>query len=258
LTASPPQAAGTPSIAPLNVDAPGWVAGATQTRALLRGLRVAFSTPGLVLFFTSIGFGGLARDLGFTFGHALFMSSVFYALPAQVVLIDQLARGAALTAAAFAVSLTAVRLLPMTITLLPLIRDARGFRPVHLIAGHIMAITVWLEGSRRLPLLPEHLRLAHFFGIGGGMFLATCSGTVVGYLVSGVLPPVLLAALLFMTPVYFLLSLGVGARSRMDWLAIALGVTLGPLLFYVVPGPDLMLTGLVGGTLAYLVGRGLR
>jgi predicted branched-subunit amino acid permease len=241
--------------APAHPDAPAWTAHATRATAFGYGLRVAFSTPGFVLLFTSIGFGGLARDLGFTFGHAMFMSAVFYALPAQVMLIDQLARGAALTAAAFAVSLTAVRLLPMTITLLPLIRDARGFRPVHLIAGHIMAITVWLEGSRRLPVLPEHLRLAHFFGIGGGMFFATCFGTMIGYLVSGVLAQVLLAALLFMTPVYFLLSLGTGARNRMDWVALVLGVTLGPLLFHYVPGPDLMLTGLVGGSIAYLAGR---
>jgi predicted branched-subunit amino acid permease len=240
---------------PLPPDAPDWVAGATPSTAFLRGLRVATSAPGLVLLTTSIGFGSLARDLGFTFGHAIFMSTVFYALPAQVLLIDQMARGAALASVALAVSLSAVRLLPMTITLLPLIRDARGFRPIHLIAGHIMAITVWLEGSRRLPTLPQHLRLAHFFGIGGGMFCSTCIGTIAGYLISGVLPQMLLAALLFMTPVYFLLSLAVGARVTMDWLAICIGITLGPMLFWLLPGPDLMLTGLVGGTLAYVVGR---
>lgn len=239
----------------LPLDAPAWAAHATQLTALRHGLRVALTTPGVVLFFTSIGFGSLARDLGFTFGHAIFLSAVFYALPAQVLLIDQIARGAALASVALAVSLTAVRLLPMTITLLPLIRDQRGFRPIHILAGHIMAISVWLEGSRRLPTLPQHLRLAHFFGIGGGMFCSTCLGTVAGYLISGVLPQTLLAALLFMTPVYFLLSLAVGARLTMDWLAIGIGVTLGPLLFRLMPGPDLMVTGLVGGTIAYLFGR---
>lgn len=236
-------------------DAPAWVEGASKTTAVLRGLLVALSAPGLTLFFTSIGFGSLARDLGYTLGHAVFMSSAFYALPAQVMLIDQLARGASIAAAAFAVTLTAIRLLPMTVTLLPLIKDERGFRPIHLAAGHIMAITVWLEGSRRLPTVPQPLRLAHFFGIGGGMFCSTCLGTIVGYLLALVVPQVLLAALLFMTPVYFLLSLAVGARARMDWIAIALGLLLGPILYRFLPGPDLMLTGLIGGTIAYVAGK---
>jgi predicted branched-subunit amino acid permease len=65
----------------------------------------------------------------------------------------------------------------------------------------------------------------------------------------------LLATLLFMTPCYFLLSLGQSARRRSDWLAIVLGLVLGPLLFLVLPGPDLLLAGTVGGTIAYVFGR---
>jgi predicted branched-subunit amino acid permease len=232
-------------------DAPIWVATATPWTAFWRGLLVTLTAPGLTLFFTSIGFGSLARDLGYSLGQAFFMTTAFYALPAQVMLIDQLARGASIAAAAFAVSLTAVRLLPMTVTLLPLIKGNGRFRLAHFVAGHVMAITVWLEGSRRLPLLPQHLRLAHFFGIGGGMFLSTCLGTVTGHMLALVVPQALLAALLFMTPVYFLLSLAVGARLPMDWIAIGLGILLGPILFQLAPGPDLMLTGLIGGSIAY-------
>jgi predicted branched-subunit amino acid permease len=223
--------------------------------AFARGLVVALSAPALVLFSTAMGFGALTRDLGFTIGHALFMSVMMYALPAQVVLIDQIARGAAFTAAAFAVTLTAVRLLPMSITLFALIRDGPRIRPVHILASHLMAITVWLEGSRRLPLLPHDLRLPHFFGIGFAMFCSTALGSVVGFMIAGLLPAAVSAALLFMTPVYFLLSLLVGANKRMDWLAIAAGCLLGPLLFVILPGPDLMLTGLVGGTGAYLLSK---
>jgi predicted branched-subunit amino acid permease len=237
------------------VGGPPWAATASRRQAFVRGLAVAASAPALVLFTTATGFGALARDLGFTLGHALFMSVVMYALPAQVMLIDQIARGAALTAVAFAVTLTAVRLLPMSITLFALIRDGPRIRPIHIVASHLMAVTVWLEGSRRLPLLPHDLRLPHFFGIGFGMFCATAGGSVLGFLIAGALPPAVAAALLFMTPVYFLLSLFVGASQRMDWLAIAAGLLLGPPLFLLLPGPDLMLTGVIGGTVAYLLGR---
>jgi hypothetical protein len=93
--------------------ASAWVVGASPASAFQHGLSVAIYIPDLVLFSKSIGFGALARDLGFTLGHAIFLSAAVYATPAQIVFIDQLSRRAALTAAAFAVTLTAVRLLPM-------------------------------------------------------------------------------------------------------------------------------------------------
>jgi predicted branched-subunit amino acid permease len=257
LTAEAKTGGATPSPPPPATpqSAPAWAEGATKRTAYLRGLLVALSAPALVLFTTATGFGALARDLDFTLGHALAMSLLIYALPAQVMLVDQLARGAALAAAAFAVTLTAIRLLPMTITLFALIREDNRIRPIHIAAGHLMAVTVWLEGSRRLPLLPVPLRLPHFFGIGSGMFLSTALGSVLGYTIAGALPPAVVATLLFMTPIYFLLSLLVGATKRMDWLAIGFGLLIGPPLFLFLPGPDLMLTGLVGGTAAYLIGR---
>jgi predicted branched-subunit amino acid permease len=216
------------------------------------------STPAALLFMTAIGFGALSRDLGFTWGQAAFLSAFLYALPAQVMLVDQLARGAAVVAAAFAVSLTAIRLLPMTVSLLPYLKDERGLRPIHWLAVHLVAITVWLEGGRRLPDLPPHLRLPHFFGIGTAMIAATVGGTLAGFGLAGAVPPLVSAVLLFITPVYFLLSLAIGARLPMDWLAIGAGVVLGPLLYLVTPGFDLLLTGVIGGTAAWLVKWGRR
>lgn len=212
----------------------------------------------MVLLATALGFGALARDLGFSAGHAVFISVVVYATPAQVVLIDQLSRGAALTAVAFAVTLTAVRLLPMTVTLMPYLRDHQGRRWREVLAAHFIAITAWVEGSRRLPPLPDHLRVSHFLGIGCGMVAATGIGTLAGYGLAAALPPVLAAALLFLTPIYFLAALMVTARATADWVAIGLGVVMGPVFFMSIPGFDLLATGLLGGTLAYAIGRRYR
>src|SRR5689334_18864732 len=85
----------------------------TQARAFVLGLRAGYSVAAFVLFATALGFGALARDSGFSLGHAAFLSLTMFALPNQVVLIDQLARGATVASAALAVTLAAVRLFPM-------------------------------------------------------------------------------------------------------------------------------------------------
>lgn len=224
--------------------------------AYWRGMRLMVTTPGLVLFMTAIGFGALARDSGLTLGHALFLSTAVYALPAQVVLVDQLARGASIAAAALAVTLTAVRLLPMTVSLLPYLRDTRSGFALKLLAVHFIAVTAWVEGNRRLPSEPLETRVPFFVGIGMGMAVMTATGSLAGYVAATGLPPVLAATLLFATPVYFLLALFLGMRTRTDMAAIALGALLGPVMFRLAPGLDLLLTGLIGGTLAILIGRG--
>ena len=220
--------------------------------AFARGLRLALSVPAFVLFSTSIGFGALARDGGFQLAHAVFMSATMFALPNQVVLVDQLARGATLAGAALAVTLTAVRLMPMTVTLVPLLRGTRRRLGLEILAVHFIAISTWIEGHRRLPGLPPDLRLPHHFGVGAAMACMIMLGTITGYVLVAGLPPIVNAALLFTTPLYFFLSLVSTSQSRMDLAAVGIGCALAPALFLVAPGFDLLATGLIGGTLAFL------
>jgi predicted branched-subunit amino acid permease len=246
---------------PLPDGAPAWAAGATPAEAARRGFAAILTAPGFVLFTSSLGFGALARDLGFTLGHALFLAGSVYALPTQVLMVDQIARGAALATVAFAVTLTAIRLLPMTVSLMPYLRAEQPSRRgwiARLLLAHVIATSVWVESMRRLPRLPARLRLPHMAGIGIAMLTATVSGSAAGYLAAGQVSPMIAAGLLFMNPLYFLFSLAAGSSTRMDWFALVFGAALGPLLFRLVPGFDLMLTGLVGGTAAYLLTRGRR
>lgn len=222
----------------------------------MRGLRIVVSVPALILFFGTLGYGALARDLGYSLGQALFVNATLYALPAQVLLVDQLARGASIAAAAFVVSLTGIRMLPMAVSLLPwLRRPGERWRFLHLLAVHCTAITTWVEGSRQLPDELERLRLYRFLGIATGTFTATVSGTIAGFFIAAAVPTALSAALLMMTPLYFFTSLLQSSRVTMDRLSVVLGALLGPVLFMVAPGPDLLLTGLIGGTIAYLTGK---
>jgi predicted branched-subunit amino acid permease len=236
--------------------APAWTRTATATGCFLRGLAAAsVSAAGWILAATGIGFGALAHDLGFTLWHMLFISATIFALPAQVLVIDELARGAGVAGAALAVGLTAVRLLPMTVSIMPLIRDETKPRWLHLYAVHFLAITAWLEGYRLLPGLPARVRLPFFAGQGTGFMALMSFGGATGYLLSSGLPPVLTAALLLMTPIYFTCSLLVAARARTDYAAILAGGVLAPVAYKLLPGFDLMIAGFAGGTIAWLAGR---
>jgi predicted branched-subunit amino acid permease len=222
--------------------------------ALARGLRVAFSLPAAVLFAAGLGFGALARDGGFDMLQAVFIAGSMMAVPNQVVLVDQLARNETLFAAAFAVTLAALRLLPMSITLIPLLKGRRARPLLEALAVHFVAVTPWIESHRRLPSLPAGRRLASHIGFGLGFSGASVAGTLLGYVLAGGVPTPVSAALLFVTPVYFLLSLLATSQSRMDFLAIGIGCALAPVLYVAAPGFDLLATGLVGGTLAFLLG----
>ena len=228
-----------------------------QLAAFGRGLLLVWSVPALVLFGTALGFGALARDGGFTMGHAAFIAGSMFALPNQVVLIDQLARNEATAGVALAVALTAMRLMPMTVALAPLFRGEKPRRLLELLGSHFVTVTTWIEGNRRLPGTPVPLRLSRHLGQGVAIAGMMVLGTLSGYGLAGRVPDVVSAALLFMTPLYFVLSLVATSRSSLDLAAIVIGCALSPLMFRLLPGFDLLATGLVGGTLAHVAGRRL-
>ena len=229
--------------------------GVTPRQAFMRGMAVALTVPGIILFASAAGYGALARDAGFSLGNSVFMMGVFFALPAQVVLLDQIARGGSLMAGTLAVTLTGMRLLPMSVLLMPLLKGKRATRWRYLVAGHFIAVTAWMEGWRRLPLVPSELRMDHFIGIGTGLVLATLAGTWAGFELAGSVPHVVEAVLLLLTPIYFLLSLIASASGEADRLAIVLGGFLGPPLYVAFPGFDLLLAGIIGGSIARFVAR---
>jgi predicted branched-subunit amino acid permease len=217
----------------------------------MRGVIEAPSISVVVIITMFIGFGALARDVGLSIFQAVFVSSTVFALPGQVVLADQIAQGATMAAAFFAVTLTAIRLLPLTASLLPHMRDGVSPGWSFYALSHIIAVTTWIESMRRLPPLPVELRVPYFAGFGSVLFCSNMVATIFGYLIASSVPTALAAALIFLTPIYFFLSLISASRDLSDAIALPCGFIMGPLIFLVAPGFDLVITGLVGGTLAY-------
>jgi hypothetical protein len=103
--------------------------------------------------------------------------------------------------------------------------------------------------------MPHARRIAFCNGLSAGYMGTAAVFGFVGYYLAAGLPPLLAGALLFLTPMSFLISTTRNARDMIDRLALALGLAIGPLLAHWQVGLDLMWTGVVGGSVAYIVHR---
>ncbi len=221
----------------------------------VHGARQAISVPGIVLFAGYVGYGGLLHGVGFPLFAGVLSTFFIWALPGQVIMIGGLVTATALPAVALAVGLSSIRLLPMVVSIAPLMRGPRRSVWKDLLCAHFVAMTLWVEGQRLLPHVPVTGRTPFVLGFGSLLLAVSMTGTASGFVLAGELPAPMAAALLFMTPMSFTLMLIRGARDTTDWLALGLGTVTAPFVVGMSGGADLMITGFGGGTLAYLVGR---
>ncbi len=224
-------------------------------RWFLRGVKASFSVPGLILASAHVGFASLAKEAGFSLAESMFMTAVVWALPANVVLIGAVLSGASLPAAAFAVTLSSVRLMPMVVALVPELRAGRTRKWVLYALSHCVAVTSWVLAMERLPAIPRDMRTSYYAGLGVTLVIVNTILVGIVYLLVGSLPDWVTAALLFLTPIYFLTSLWGSARERAGHVAMGFGLVLGPLLHVLVPGFELLAAGLIGGGAAFLFHR---
>lgn len=215
-------------------------------------VREALGMPGLVLFASYLGFGSLVRETGFGLGAGLASTATGWALPGQMAVVELWAVGASLVTTGLAVALTNTRLLPMVVTLLPLLRrPGGGGRWRYYALAHVVAVTTWANAMRRLPELAPEQRLRWFAAYGAALFAVTLAGTVGGFFLAGLMPRPVTLGLVFLNPIYFLMLFAVDLKQRARVLALAFGLVLGPLLHLVAPTYGLLITGLLAGTLAF-------
>jgi hypothetical protein len=108
---------------------------------------------------------------------------------------------------------------------------------------------------RRVPSVPRERRVAFVNGLGTGVLGLTVLSTLVGYHVAATLPPLFGAAVLFLTPISFLLTSASNSKLLVDRLSLALGIVLLPLANLLNSGVDMLIAGVSAGTIAYAVHR---
>lgn len=198
-----------------------------------------------------VGFTAMAMESGITQAQAVFMTLVVWALPAKVVLIGAIISGNSLFAAAFAVGLSSARMTPMVASLMPELKAPGGRKWVLYALSHFVAVTSWVAAMGNVRAVPREMRTAWYFGIGGTLTFFNAGLVGVIYEVAPHMPTVVSAALFMLTPIYFLTTLWGSARERASVVAMVVGLILGPFFAWLTPQISLLLSGLVGGGIAF-------
>jgi predicted branched-subunit amino acid permease len=226
---------------------------ANRRQAFWQGIRDAMGAPVLVLFAGMVGFGAMGRSHGFDAWMTGLTSLLMFALPGQVVMLEMFISGSSLLAIGFAVTLTSTRFVTMVVTLFPQLHR-RDRNPLLYLWVHMLAMTAWAVSMREFPRMRAQHRLNYFIGLALPCWLISPLGTVLGYYVAGWVPTPVTMALVFINPLFFLLTF-TDVKPWGNRLAIGLGCLLGPFFFMLDADSSLLLTGLVGGTAAYLIDR---
>ncbi len=171
------------------MSAPPEAAPVATMAAFARGLKAAFTSVFVfVITVTYIGYGALVHDFGFSLPWAWLSTLLIWAAPAQVILVTALGSGAPLFETAITVGLSSVRLLPMVVALLPIIKRP-GMRSWQLVLpAHLIAISMWIETMRLAPGVARENRIAFSSGIGIGLIGASFVATAFGFYLAALLP----------------------------------------------------------------------
>lgn len=226
---------------------------ANRREAFWQGIRDALGAPVLVLFAGMVGFGAMGRSHGFDAWMTGLTSLLMFALPGQVVMLEMFISGSSLLAIGFAVTLTSTRFVTMVVTLFPQLHR-RDRNPLLYLWVHMLAMTAWAVSMREFPRMRAQHRLNYFIGLALPCWLISPLGTVLGYYVAGWVPTPVTLALVFINPLFFLLTF-TDVKPWANRIAIGLGCILGPVFYVFDADSSLLLTGLVAGTLAYVVDR---
>jgi predicted branched-subunit amino acid permease len=228
----------------------------SDPRAAFRGgIREALGIPSAVLAAGYVGYGAFASDTGFSLITTVLCTLAIWALPGQLVLLEMANLGAPGFAIVTTVMLTATRFLPMTVSLMPMLIVPGQARWTHYAGAHLLAMTGWAVSMQRCPEMPAPTRLPYFIGFSLTLFVMAAGASAAGFIVSDAMGPTLKLGLVFMNPVYFIIVLGGDIRSRMMGTALAFGAIAGPLAYLYTPQWSVLVAGVGGGTLAFLLTR---
>lgn len=204
---------------------------------------------------TFLAFGAAVQEAGLSPGWALLACWGIYGMPGQLMLVQAAATGWAGGVGVAVMGAVAVnaRFLPMAVSLTPVL-SARS-RWKLLPAVPFVAVTPWAAAMRTLPTIERPQRIGWFLGFGMTSWVVAGSAALSGFFIAGALGPEARAALLFVNPLYYALLLAADLDKPAPRRAVLCGAAAAAMAFVLPSAMALLAAGLVGGTVAFLLGR---
>lgn len=222
-------------------------------KAARNGALTALGLPSIVLLGGMIGFGALAQASGFDIGVSIGSIYLVWAMPGQLAMVDMYASGANATAIIATVALVNLRFLPMTISLMPRMRDGLPHPVWQFPLSQFVSANSWLYGMQAEFNYKPKERVAYFTAFGSICMATSTVGVIIGYAATAVLPGPVAIGLVFLNAMFLTMLLAQNSE-RMPVLACVFGAICGPFFQMLQPDFGLPLAGVFAGTLAFWLG----
>ena len=216
---------------------------------------LAHDSPAIALGCCFIAIGALLKNLGFNIQESIFSTMLTYALPGSLVMAESLLVGASLLNIFLAVWFVNARLYPMAVSLFPLMMHKNQPKWKYYFSCHFIAVSAWLIMKSNYKSIPKEQRIDYWIGIGSATWSVAVFGTFLGFYFSEFLNKEIMMGLAILNPIYFLCMMVGASKTIQVTLSVLLGIILGPIIYLFSPEWSILLAGVIGGTIAYLVGE---
>jgi predicted branched-subunit amino acid permease len=197
------------------------------------------------------GFGSLAGDAGTPLWTAVTLTIGVWSMPGQVAFVELYDSGASLLLVLLIVTVANVRMFPLTVATIPLLREGRGVKASHFAMAQLNSVTSYV----RLADVAERkndvkARIEFFTAFTIGTFVVGTIGTILGFTLAEYLPAAGVQALIFVTPLYLLLLTARSPKAQIQ-LAVIAGSVLVPAFHVWIGSLGIIVGGVVAGSIAF-------
>ena len=216
-----------------------------------KGCRTALGIPGISLAASFFALGALFKNSGLNAMQSFLSTLIGFALPGQVVMAETLIVNGTLLNILIAVFLTNARLYPMTVNLVPVIRQNNRPRWHYYFLAHFIAVTSWVYMLSNYNKINKENRFSFFLGLGATLWVLSTIATVIGFYTAGIISKKVFVAIIFLNPIYFMCMIVSVLNKLHIILTVFLSIILAPILFLVTPDWSVLLAGVISGIVSY-------
>ena len=212
--------------------------------------------PAIALGCSFLAIGALLKNIGFNFQQSVLSTFFTYALPGQLVMAESFLVGASLLNIFVGVWLVNTRLMPMGISMFPLLKSKKQPKWKYYVSCHFIAVSSWLIMKKDYKTIHVDSRIDFWMGVGAATWSIAIFSTIIGYLISDFLSKDIMIGLAIVNPVFFMCVLiGSMKNNTVISISVIFGVLLAPFFYLISPEWCILFAGLIAGTTAFFIGE---